>query len=79
MGKEGKLYYDGSIGRYDIRYEGGGEYGGFHCGECLNVKIDGKWKPTRFEYARGDGGWYLIGLNVSPAYITLHGLPVRND
>ena len=34
-------------------------YGGLHCGDCFEVFVRGKWKPTRMEY--GDN-WYLVGV-----------------
>ena len=33
--------------------------GGLHCGECFDVMIGGKWKPTRIEMA---ADWYLAGI-----------------
>ena len=76
--KIGKLYYDGNLDRYDMRYENGGEYGGFHCGEVIEVRKDEEWKKTRFEYShRVNGGWYLVGLDISPAYVSFYGYPVR--
>ena len=41
-----------------------------HCGECLDVFVRGKWKPTRIEY--GDN-WYLVGIRAED----LNGLRVR--
>ena len=45
-------------------------YGGLHCGECFDVFVRGKWKPTRIEY--GDN-WYLVGIRAED----LNGLRVR--
>lgn len=39
-------------------------------GDCLEVFVRGKWKPTRMEY--GDN-WYLVGVRASD----LNGLRVR--
>ena len=80
--KEGKLYYDGSIGRYDIRYANGSFYGGFHSGETLEVKLNSEWQATRLEYSHGEddsieGYWYFVGLDTSPNEVCLYGYPVR--
>lgn len=45
-------------------------YGGLHCGDCMEVFVRGKWKPTRMEY--GDN-WYLVGIRAAD----LSGLRVR--
>ena len=37
-------------------------YGVLHCGDCFEVFVRGKWKPTRMEY--GDN-WYLVGVRAS--------------
>ena len=59
--REGTLFYDTETGRYDIRFDLESFYGGLHCGECFDVRIE-----------MGDD-WYLVGLNVS----RLDGLRVR--
>lgn len=51
-------------------YNVGIYYGGLHCGECFDVFVRGKWKPTRIEY--GDN-WYLVGIRAED----LNGLRVR--
>lgn len=45
-------------------------YGGLHCGECFEVKINNTWVPVRIEM--GDD-WYLVGLPIAK----LSGLTVR--
>lgn len=45
-------------------------YGGLHCGECFDVMVGGKWKPTRIEMA---ADWYLVGIRTDD----LQGLRVR--
>ena len=76
--REGKLYYDGNIGRYDVRFPDGGEYGGLHCGEVLEILFKRGWCPARLEYDHVDGGrWYLSGLEESPEEISFYGMPVR--
>ena len=54
----GALVFDERTDRYDIRFDLNSYYGGLHCGECFDVFVRGKWKPTRIEY--GDN-WYLVG------------------
>lgn len=57
--REGALWYDKESGRYDIRFGLEEYYGGLHCGECFDVKVEGKWIPVRIEM---DEDWYLVGL-----------------
>ena len=68
--KTGALIFDETADRYDIRFDLNDYYGGLHCGDCLEVFVRGKWKPTRMEY--GDN-WYLVGVRASD----LNGLRVR--
>lgn len=68
---EGILIYDRELDRYDIRFSADEYYGGLHCGECFEVKLDKEWIPTRIELARD---WYLVGI---PRNIQLQGLTVR--
>ena len=53
-----------------LRFDLNSYYGGLHCGECFDVFVRGKWKPTRIEY--GDN-WYLVGIRAED----LNGLRVR--
>ena len=50
--KQGTLVYDRATDRYDIRFDLDRYYGGLHCGECFDVMVGGKWKPTRIEMGR---------------------------
>ena len=52
----GALVFDERTDRYDIRFDLNSYYGGLHCGECFDVFVRGKWKPTRIEY--GDPDYY---------------------
>lgn len=73
MIKQGRLFYDREIGRYNFHYKDEGEeydYGGIHCGEVFEVYLNDVWVPARMEMA---GDWYLIGL---PG-LKLDGLMVR--
>ena len=45
----------------DIRFGLYDYHGGLQCGETLDVKISGKWVPTRIEMGED---WYLVGINV---------------
>ena len=67
---EGTLFFDPESGRYDIRFGMDSFYGGLHCGECFEVKINNTWVPVRIEM--GDD-WYLVGLHIAK----LSGLTVR--
>ena len=68
--REGNLFYDKDSGRYDIRFGMESYYGGLHCGECFEVKINDVWVPVRIEM---DEDWYLVGLPLK----RLDGLTVR--
>ena len=37
-------------------------YGGLHCGTCMDVFVNNRWKPTRIELDWGGKGWYLVGV-----------------
>lgn len=68
--KQGSLIYDPESGRMDIRFGLENYYGGLHCGECMDVLLDGKWTPTRIEMY---DDWYLVGIKTD----NLVGLVVR--
>ena len=68
--RQGALTLDAQTGRMDIRFDLENYYGGLHCGECLDILINGDWVPTRIEM--GDG-WYLTGIKTD----NLEGLIVR--
>ena len=57
--RTGALIFDELTDRYDIRFDLSEYYGGLHCGDCLEVFVRGKWKPTRMEYGQN---WYLVGV-----------------
>lgn len=61
--KEGRLGYNDQNGRYGLLTSDLWEHDGFHCGESLEIMIDGTWFPTRMEMAweNGEGTWYLAG------------------
>lgn len=33
---------------------------GLHCGECIEVKVNGKWIKDRIEYDHKINNWYLV-------------------
>ena len=68
--KQGALIYDEDQDRIDIRFGLSNYYGGLHCGETMDVLIDGQWIPTRIEKGRD---WYLVGIKTT----FLPGLQVR--
>ena len=70
MIKQGTIFYDRTTKRYDVHFDTGGKYGGLHCGDTLDVLINGKWVPARIEMA---ADWYLVGCRDVP----LDGLRVR--
>lgn len=47
--KIGTLVPQRDTGRMDIRFSPNNYYGGLHCGETLDVKINGRWVSTRIE------------------------------
>jgi len=55
----GELIYSQELDRLDIKTESADTIGGLHCGECIEVLLDGVWYPSRVEY--GDD-WYLYNL-----------------
>lgn len=58
--REGRLGYNSSNGRYDILSSDLWLDTGLHCGECLQVFMDGKWIQTRMEMDAAQN-WYLVG------------------
>lgn len=56
---EGRLGYNSSNGRYGLLVSDLWEDTGFHCGECLDVMVDGRWVNTRMEMS-ADMKWYLV-------------------
>lgn len=60
--KIGALFYDKEVGRMNIRFGLDEYYGGLHCGDCLDVLLEGEWVSTRIEM--GDD-WYLVGIDTN--------------
>lgn len=63
---EGRLGYNSQNDRYGLLVCDLWEDDGFHCGECLQVKIDGEWVDTSMEmdWSTGRGVWYLTGTAI---------------
>lgn len=59
--KEGILFYNASLDRFDFAYDGEIEhyYGGLHCGEGFEAWIDGRWEHVSIEYDHSHECWYL--------------------
>lgn len=62
---QGTLFYDNESERYYFHYiDGNGnkcDYGGIHCGEVFEFKLNDVWIPARVEMGN-DRKWYLVGL-----------------
>lgn len=71
-GRIGSLVYDEGSKRMDIRFGLEEYYGGLHCGEGMEVMVDGKWIHTRIEMDI-NSKWYLVGVDAD----SLIGLPVK--
>ena len=57
--KEGRLGYNSDNKRYGLLISDLWERDGFHCGECMEVMVEGEWVPTRIEMDYS-GLWYLV-------------------
>ena len=58
----GRLGYNSDNDRYGLLVSDLWEHEGFHCGEGLEVVVDGKWIATRMEMS-ADREWYLVGTD----------------
>lgn len=60
---QGRLGYNSRNNRYGLLVSDLWVHDGFHCGECLEVLVNGKWIESRIEKTwKIDGGeWYLVG------------------
>lgn len=64
--RESKLKYDKGIDRFVV------DGYGLHCGDTIEVLLNGTWVPTRIEYDY-NFSWYLVGLRG----LELEGLTAR--
>ena len=71
---KGKLGYNSENGRYGILTMDLWEDNGLHCGETLEIFLDGKWQSDRIEMGV-DGEWYLVYSKLRGS--DLEYLPVR--
>lgn len=69
----GRLGYNSENGRYGLLVSDLWEDTGFHCGECLEVMVDGKWVKTRMEMSL-EQKWYLVD---TPYYSDLEYVQAR--
>lgn len=62
---EGRLGYNVINERYGLLVSDLWENDGFHCGDSLEVLVDGNWISTRMEMAWDENGghWYLVGTS----------------
>lgn len=63
MSKEwvcGRLGYNYMNDRYGLLVSDLWENDGFHCGDTLEVELDGEWVVTRIEMTSSKE-WYLVG------------------
>lgn len=54
------LRYNYKNDRYGILEHGLWIDEGLHCGECINVYINGKWVKDTIEYDHKIKNWYLV-------------------
>ena len=57
---EGYLGYNDMNDRYGLLVSDLWENSGFHCGDCLEVKVNGEWIETAMEMTF-QKEWYLVG------------------
>lgn len=61
---EGVLGYNRENDRYGLLQSDLWLIDGFHCGENIEIKLDGEWIHTRFEYDWERQEWYLVGTDL---------------
>ena len=62
--RKGALIYNEESGCMDIRFGLEEHYGGLHCGEGMEVMVDGKWIRTRIEMDI-NSKCYLVGVDLT--------------
>lgn len=55
----GYLGYNSDTERYGFLYGDIWQDTGLHCGECVEVLVNGKWVQDRIEMS-WEGNWYLV-------------------
>ena len=58
----GKLGYNIRTQRYGLLVADLWEHTGLHCGEPVEIKVDGAWRKTRMEM-NAKRQWYLVGTS----------------
>ena len=73
---EGRLEYSEVNDRYRVLNDDIWEFEGLHCGETLEVLVDGEWISSRIEMAWDKEGshWYLVN---TPFWGNLKNVRVR--
>ena len=61
MSKEGIIYYNWDIERYDVSFGYGENLGGLNCGDTFDVYHFNIWMPTVIEFDSKNKIWYLSG------------------
>ena len=56
---EGRFGFNSQNGSYGLLVSDLWQHTGFHCGECLEVKVDDKWIQTRMKMDINHQ-WYLV-------------------
>lgn len=69
----GRLGYNKENDRYGILKGDSWRNNGLHCGEGLEVMVDGEWVLTRMEMSL-EREWYLVGTSYCG---NLENIPVR--
>ena len=60
--RQGVIELDQWTERMVIRFSSHEDSGKLHCGQPLEVFVNGEWKETRIGY---NGGWILEGIECS--------------
>ena len=71
--KQGVLGYNAENDLYGLLQSDLWVIDGFHCGESIDIRIDGEWISTRMEYDHSRKEWYLAGTELrgeALAYLT---------
>ena len=69
----GRIGYNHKTHRYGFLVMDLWEIEGLHCGDCMEVRINGEWVDTRLEMDT-DRKWYFVG---TPFHGDLEGVIAR--
>ena len=72
----GTMSYNETNDRYGVKKNGEWIEDGFHCGECMEIMVDGQWIQSRIEmkFTETERGWYLVD---TPFFGNLENIQVR--